>query len=283
MAAPTGILEQIVAVKRDEVATRRAAVPLQSLERGLSDAPAAHPFAASLRPGHVAVIAEVKRASPSRGVFAPQLVAAAQALLYQEGGAAAISVLTDERFFHGSLDDLRDAARAVRLPVLRKDFVLDRYQLVEARLAGASLALLIVAMLDDLILRGLMHDARSLGLEVLIEVHDEAELETALRAGATLIGINNRDLTTCQVDLAVTERLTALIPDGVHVVSESGIHGAADVDRLRVCGVDAVLVGESLVRAGSGGLALLRALVQAGNPNGATDASRGVAAGGAER
>jgi indole-3-glycerol phosphate synthase len=267
MAAPTGILGEIAAHKRDEVAARRAAVDLAALERGLADAPPARSFAATLRPGHVAVIAEIKRASPSQGVFAAHLNAAAQARLYQEGGAAAISVLTDERFFHGSLDDLRAAAGAVDLPLLRKDFVVDRYQLVEARLAGASMALLIVAMLAPESLRLLLAAARDLGLEPLIEVHTERELASALQAGAGLVGINNRDLTTFAVDLATTERLRALVPAGVHMVGESGIHTAADVRRLRDCGVDAILVGESLVRAGPAGSDLLRELVAAGQPS----------------
>jgi indole-3-glycerol phosphate synthase len=266
MAAPTGVLAQIVAHKREEVAARKAAVGLDVLARGLPDAPPGRPFSAALRAGHVAVIAEIKRASPSQGVFAPHLDAAEQARLYAAGGAAAISVLTDERFFQGSLDDLRAAAGAVGLPLLRKDFILDRYQLVEARLAGASLALLIVAMLSPAALRTLIAEARDLGLEPLVEVHAEPELAVALEAGADLVGINNRDLTTFVVDLATTERLRVLIPPGIRVVGESGIHTGADVRRLSACGVDAILVGESLVRAGAGGLELLRDLVAAGRP-----------------
>ncbi len=265
MSDDTGILERIVAHKRQEVEAARRAVSLADLERGLAAAPPTYPFAARLRAGQVAVIAEIKRASPSRGVFAPHLDAATQAGLYADGGAAAISVLTDGRFFHGSLDDLRAAAGAVGLPLLRKDFVLERYQLAQARLAGASLALLIVAMLEPQTLRRLLADAHDLGLEALVEVHTAPELRVALEAGATLIGVNNRDLTTFDVALETTERLVALIPPGCHVVSESGIHSGADVRRLRAMGARAVLVGEALVRAPDTA-ALLRELVAAGQP-----------------
>lgn len=266
VASTTGFLERIVAHKVEEVAARKAAVTLAQLERRLATAPPIRPFTATLETGRIAVIAEIKRASPSRGVFAPDLNAVAQARLYVKGGAAAISVLTDEQFFHGSLNDLRAVAGAVSLPLLRKDFVLDRYQLVEARVAGASLALLIVAMLEPGLLGQLLHNARDLRLEPLVEVHTEVEMQTALEAGARLIGINNRDLGTFTVDLGTTERLVALVPPDVYVVGESGIHDAADVARLRARGVHAVLVGESLVRAGAAGVDLLRALTNDQSP-----------------
>jgi indole-3-glycerol phosphate synthase len=204
----------------------------------------------ALRRDATSIIAEVKRASPSKGPIAPDIVAVEVAAEYIAGGTAAISVLTDERFFHGSLDDLRlVAAVAEQTPVLRKDFVLDAYQIAEARAAGAAAVLLIVAALTDESLRELHQAACEYGLDALVEVHDEAELERALAAEATLIGVNNRDLRTFEVDLVTTERLATLVPPEVTLVGESGIRTRADVERLGRAGVHAVLVGETLMRA----------------------------------
>jgi indole-3-glycerol phosphate synthase len=199
--------------------------------------------------GAVSVIAEVKRASPVRGVLREKLDPAALAVQYREGGARAISVLTDERFFKGSVEDLRAARDASGLPVLRKDFVIDDYQLWEAKVMRASAALLIVRILD----RAQLRDYISLALEelklaVLVEVHTEKELEAALDARAPIVGINNRDLDTFQVSLETTARLRALIPPGPVVVSESGISKREDVVLLRQMGADAALIGEELVR-----------------------------------
>ncbi len=195
----------------------------------------------------LAVIAEVKRASPSRGVLAPDLDAAAQARAYERAGAAAVSVLTEPDSFHGSLDDLRAAAHAVDIPVLRKDFLVDPYQVREAAAAGAAAVLLIVAALDDGCLLTLLEECGACGLDALVECHDETDLTRALRAGAGLIGVNNRDLTTLRVDLGTTERLARLALPGAVLVAESGIRDAADAARMRVAGATALLVGETLV------------------------------------
>ncbi len=242
------MLERILAHKREEVA--RARVGLPALRRRAAAAPPPRDFLAALGGPRVAVIAEIKRASPSRGPLNPQLDPAALARLYEQGGAAALSVLTDGRFFAGSLADLAAARAAVALPVLRKDFVVDEYQVYEARAAGADALLLIVAALADAALRDYLALAAELGLPCLVEAHDEREVERALSGGARLIGVNNRDLRTFAVDLATGERLGALIPSDRVFISESGIHSRADVARLARAGADAVLVGESLVRAG---------------------------------
>jgi indole-3-glycerol phosphate synthase len=199
--------------------------------------------------GATALIAEVKRGSPSKGAIAPGLDAAAQALAYAAAGADAVSVLTEPRRFGGSLADLEAVAAAVSLPVLRKDFVVDPYQVWEAATAGAAAVLLIAAALDDRGLALLLGECRLCGLDALVEVHDEAELGRAAAAGAALIGINNRDLRSLTVDLRVTERLAALAPRDVLLVSESGIVTGADARRAARAGAQALLVGETLVRA----------------------------------
>lgn len=201
----------------------------------------------------VAVIAEFKRASPSKGEIVPGAEAAQFAEEYIRGGCAAISVLTDEHFFRGSIGDLRAVAEIAhqnsrRLPILRKDFIISPYQILEARAHGADAILLIIAALEDDQLRDLHDVAAEHGLEALVEVHDEAELERALAIEPAIIGINNRDLRTFEVDLATTERLAAMLPEGIATVGESGVHTRADVERLGAAGVDAVLVGESLMR-----------------------------------
>ena len=211
------------------------------------------PFRGHLQADGVSLIAEVKKASPSKGVLTDDFDPIRLALEYQNGGASAISVLTDEKFFQGSLDHLRRVKHDTSLPVLRKDFVFDPYQVVEARAAGADCILLIVSILDDGALTTLADLATTTGMSVLVEVHDANEVHRALDAGAELIGINNRDLRTFHVDLRTTERLRRLIPPYCTVVSESGIHGPSDVARLRQWGVDAMLVGESLVVAEDAG------------------------------
>ncbi len=244
-------LDQILARKQSEVAERREALPERELRVRAAAAPAPRPFEASLsaRGGPVRVIAEVKRASPSAGGIDPGLDAAAQARRYAAGGAAAISVLTDGPGFGGSLEDLAAVRDVVDVPLLRKDFVIDRYQLLEARAAGADAALLIVAALGREELRRLVDGCRELGLAALVEVHDPAEAEAALEAGATIVGVNNRDLRTFAVDLATSERILPALPAGVKGVAESGIRTADDARRLRRAGAANLLVGEALVRA----------------------------------
>lgn len=249
------VLAQIMARKRDEVAARRAALPDRELEARARAAPAPLDFEGRLsaRGGPARVIAEVKRASPSAGAIAAGLDAAAQARRYEAAGAACISVLTDGPGFGGSLEDLADVRRAVAVPLLRKDFVLDRYQLLEARAHGADAALLIVAAIPDPLLRQLLDDCRALGLAALVEAHDEAEAEAAVLAGATLVGVNNRNLKTFVVDLATSERVLPRLPAGVKGVAESGVKTTADALRLRRAGASNLLVGEALVRAADPG------------------------------
>lgn len=257
----TTFLERIVAHKRDEVAARRERLPLAEVERVARAQAPALDFAGALAAPGMRLIAEVKGASPSKGVlidpFDPPTIAAD----YLAAGADAISVLTDEAFFKGSLDHLR-AVKALSLaaakprPVIRKDFLLDRYQVAEARAAGADAVLLIVAMLSDEELRDLHAAANAWGMAALVEVHNEAEAARAVASGATLIGINNRDLHSFKVDLAVSERIAPQLPPGTTIVGESGIATATDVQRLATAGVDAILVGESLVKAQDRGAAV---------------------------
>ena len=244
-------LADILARKRDEVAARRAALPDRELEARARDAAPPRPFEAalSLRGGPVRVIAEVKRASPSAGAIAAGLDAAAQARRYARAGAACISVLTDGPGFGGSLEDLAAVRAAVDVPLLRKDFTVDRYQLLEARARGADAALLIVAALAPDALRALHEACGELGLAALVEVHDADEAELALAAGARLVGVNNRNLSTFEVDLGVSERLLPALPAHVRGVAESGVRTAADARRLRAAGAANLLVGEALVRA----------------------------------
>ena len=248
MARPA-ILDQILRRKRDEVQRSQAALPLQAVQAAAAQADGPREFAAALRRPGVSLIAEVKRASPSKGPLRPDLDAVALARAYAQGGAAALSVLTDGHFFQGSLEDLRAVRHSVGLPVLRKDFTIDPYQVYEARAAGADAILLIVAALDDQALHSLHRLAVELGLAALVEVHSEAELARALKLGPAIIGVNNRDLQTFEVSLDTTARLRPLVPAGVALVAESGVHSRSDVARLEALGVDAILVGESLVRA----------------------------------
>jgi indole-3-glycerol phosphate synthase len=244
------ILDEILEHKRREVALARE----REAPEALAARAAAHPepirdFAAAIGQGPTPrVIAEIKRRSPSRGEIRADFDAVACARAYAAGGAAAISVLTDERFFGGRLDDLAAVRAAVDRPLLRKDFVIDAYQIDEARVAGADAVLLIVAALEHDALEALHAHAGRRGLAALVEVHDEAELETALAIGARIVGINNRDLRSFETDLAVTERLAPRVPEGVVAVGESGIFQPADVERLAKSGAHAFLVGESLMR-----------------------------------
>lgn len=247
--APKTILEKIVRWKVDEVERYKRERPLAEVRAEMMLAPPPRDFAAALRGDHVALIAEVKRASPSKGLLRHQFDPVALARTYDAEGAAAVSVLTDQHFFQGNIGHLQAVRQAVRLPVLRKDFVIDPYQIYEARAAGADAVLLIVGILGDNDLRDFYALIRELGMEVLVEVHNEAELERALAISPRVIGVNNRDLRTFEVDLATTERLRAHIPDDVLLVAESGIHTRADVERVAAMGADAILVGTSLMRA----------------------------------
>jgi indole-3-glycerol phosphate synthase len=244
-AAPD-LLRAIVAATRRVTAVRREREPLDRLEaRAARKAPHGHRFAAALgAAGRVNVIAECKRRSPSKGVLAGSYDPAAIARQYELGGAAAVSVLTEPTFFDGALDHLAAVRAAVSLPVLRKDFVVDEYQLLEARASGADAALLIVAALDQPDLVRLQERARALGLAALVEVHDDDELLRALDAGARVVGVNNRNLRTLTVDVDASYRLAARIPADVVAVSESGLQSRADLDRLSAAGYRAFLIGE---------------------------------------
>ncbi|MEZ4404313.1 MAG: indole-3-glycerol phosphate synthase TrpC [Kofleriaceae bacterium] len=253
------ILADIVRVKVDEVAAARVARPLAVLEAEARSLPPPRSLAAALRRAAgqpVRALAEIKRASPSAGPIRPGADPVAIARAYAAAGAAAISVLTDRQFFDGELGFLAPVHAAVTVPILRKDFVVDPYQLVEARAAGADAVLLIVAALDDGRLAELAAGARALGLDALIEVHDEAEAARALAVAPTLLGVNHRDLRTMQMDLTLTARIAPAVPPGVVLVGESGIRTAADVARLGAAGAHAVLVGEALMRAEDPGAAL---------------------------
>ena len=242
-------LDAILDATRERVERRRQERPLAELERDVERGREGRPFREALsRPG-ISVIAEHKRRSPSAGTIREGSTVREIVVAYERGGAAALSVLTEEEHFGGSLDDLREAVAATDLPVLRKDFTLDRYQLVEAKVAGADAVLLVVGALERRELAELYAEARELDLDALVEVHDERELEAALEVDADVVGINNRDLTDFSVDLRRTYELLADVPAGKTVVSESGISGRAQVEELEGIGVDAVLVGETLMRA----------------------------------
>jgi indole-3-glycerol phosphate synthase len=244
--APAGVLGQIVAESRERVRALTSA-RRSELELAAANAPPPVSFAKALRAGStIAVIAEVKRRSPSQGEINAALSASAQAKAYAAGGAAAISVLTEPNHFGGSMDDLAEVWKAVAIPLLRKDFVIDRTQLWEARLAGAAAVLLIVRALEPGRLDALAAEARALGLEPLVEVRTESELARALAAGAEVVGVNQRDLETLAVDPAVAARLLPVVPGDRVAVSESGVKTHADVERAAACGADAVLVGSAL-------------------------------------
>jgi indole-3-glycerol phosphate synthase len=238
------ILDKILLQKQTEIGSN-----LAELARRAREADPVRPFV--LRREAVSLIAEVKHASPSKGVLIEDFDPVALGTTYADNGAAAISVLTDERFFMGSLDHLRAVRAAVNVPVLRKDFIIDPYQVYEARAAGADAALLIVAALEDSQLADLHALITELGMAALVEVHNEAELERALRIDARLIGVNNRDLKTFHEDLGTTGRVASLVPPDVTLVAESAIRSVADVRTMGELGAHAVLVGEGLVKAGN--------------------------------
>jgi indole-3-glycerol phosphate synthase len=246
----SSILERIVADKRVEVADRKRAAPRAELEHRCAGLSAARDFDAALRPaGPVALIAEVKKASPSRGVLAADLDPVALAQSYAEHGAHAISVLTDEKYFKGHLDLLAAIRARVTVPLLRKDFTIDEWQLWESRAAGADAVLLIVSILEPALLRDLLAAAKGLGLAALVECHTAAELDRALTAGSRIIGINNRDLATFETTIETTLALLPVIPPGPIVISESGFFHGDQVRRVVAAGAHAVLVGEGLVKA----------------------------------
>ena len=260
------ILDKIVATKRDEIARSKAATPIVELRSRVADAPPIRDFFKALAAdGPIKLIAEVKKASPSKGVIRADFDPVAIARTYEAHGASCLSVLTDEHYFQGSLEYLREVREAVGIPVLRKDFVLDTYQLLEARAAGADAVLLIAECLDDCHLRKLHNEAIELGLTPLVEFYEPANLERVLAAGAQLIGVNNRDLRTFAVDLEHTVRLRDRVPLDCVFVGESGIYSRADVLRLESAGVDAMLVGESLIREPDIGAAVDRLLGRGGS------------------
>jgi indole-3-glycerol phosphate synthase len=254
------ILNKIVAVKHVEVAAARAQRDLASLRREAEALGGQRDFVGALRSkiaaGHAGVIAEVKKASPSKGVMRDPFVPAEIAASYAQHGAACLSVLTDEQFFQGSEAYLRQARAACELPVLRKDFMVDEYQVFDARAMGADCILLIAASLDDAQMADLEAQAHALGMAVLVEVHDGAELDRALRLKTPLVGINNRNLRTFDVTLDTTLGLLSRVPSDRLLVTESGILGAADVQRMREANVHAFLVGEAFMRAPDPGVAL---------------------------
>lgn len=242
------ILEEIVAHKREELAERIVQRPPEQVARAAEAAPPATNFRDALRGPELAFIAEIKGASPSSGIIREDVDPLSVARAYERGGARGLSVLADRRYFHGSLEQLTAVRRATRLPVLCKEFIIDPYQIDEARAAGADAVLLIVSILDPARLRAYLAHARGRGLAALVEVHTAREVDVAVEAGADLVGINNRDLTTLTVDPTTTARLRPLIPPGITVVSESGFATKAQVDAVKRLGVDAVLVGTSLMK-----------------------------------
>ena len=244
------MLEKIVALKKEMVEQRKKVLPLSCLKERIARQRPPLDFASALVGDRIRLIAEVKQASPSRGVLNPNLNPTKLAKTYAEGGAAAISVLTEENYFKGSIDYLAAIREVVRLPLLRKDFIFDPYQVYESRAYGADALLLIAAILSRPQLEELLSLSHSLGLRCLVEVHKENEVERALRSKARIIGINNRDLDTFNVDINTTRRLRPLIPKEKIVVSESGVKSRKDIEKLRKWGVNAILVGEALVTAG---------------------------------
>ena len=258
------VLDRIVADMRESIELAKRATPVADLRRRFADYDASWPLSRAITsprgraPANatVQIIAEVKKASPSKGVLVEQIDPVAIALAYALGGATGISVVTERNYFHGDLDWLRAIRLALagelhgeRPSLLRKDFLTDPYQVVEARAYGADNILLIVAMLDDVLLTDLLAAAENLEVDALVEVHTEAEAERAVKAGATLFGINNRDLHTFKVDLATTERIRPLLPSDAVVIGESGVHTRADAERLQRAGVRAILVGEAFMTA----------------------------------
>jgi len=256
-AAPTGtILDRIVEARRADVQQRKPMLSLAGLRMAVKNAAPPRDFAAALSREGLKVVAELKKASPSRGVLRENYDPAALALDYERAGAAAISVLTEEQFFQGSTAHLRAARGSVALPVLRKDFIFDPWQVWEARAADADSFLLIAAILKDAVLRELLALGRALGMEPLVEVHTRTELDRALEAGARVLGVNNRDLRTFDVRLETSLELVERIPDECLAISESGLRAHADLVRLWAAGFDAFLIGEHLMMSADPGAAL---------------------------
>jgi indole-3-glycerol phosphate synthase len=245
------ILEQIVEYKKAELEKTKAAMPLSRLVDRVRSLPPTRNFKKAITAAPMTIIAEVKKASPSKGIMCPDFDPLKLAEAYDRNGAAAISVLTESQFFLGRLEYLEAIKAKVKIPLLRKDFILEPYQVFESRAAGADAMLLIAAILNENELARLLKLARETGLACLVEVHDETEVQKALRCGADIIGINNRDLKTFVTDIEVTLRLRSLLPAGVIAVSESGISGKTEIDLLKRCGVNAILIGEALVTADS--------------------------------
>lgn len=252
----SNFLDEVVARTRADVDGRRDRVPLDELQAQLPPVPRGRPFSEALVHEGISLISEMKRASPSKGPIRPDATVTDIVRAYEAAGASACSVLTEPHWFGGSLDDLREARAACRLPLLRKDFIVDPYQLAEARLAGADAVLLIVAALPPDELMFLHDQAGQIGLDCLVEVHDDAEMQTALECGVEIIGVNNRNLQTLEVDPETALRLLVDAPAGTIVVAESGITSRDDVQRLEEAGVDAILVGEALMREDDPGTAV---------------------------
>ena len=254
--AAHNFLDNILQQKAQEVAARKRQCPSETLRQRILAAPPARSLAEVLAQDGLSVIAEIKKASPSAGVIRPDFDPKAIARSYVEAEANALSILTDEDFFQGSLNYIAQVREIAPCPILRKDFILDIYQLLEARSVGADAVLLIVAALEPPLLKALLQHASELGLDALVEVHSQAEMRIAVDAGATIIGINNRNLETFVIDLATTEQLAPLAPKGTLLIGESGLHSADDVGRMVQAGVDAVLVGTHFMKDPDPGLAL---------------------------
>jgi indole-3-glycerol phosphate synthase len=242
------ILQKIVENRREEVARQKKILPLAELRQMLADKPSTNDFEGAIREQRCSVIAEVKRSSPSKGRIRDDFDPVEIARTYEGNGAAALSILTESQFFEGNAAYVPQIRRAVALPLLRKDFIIDSYQIEETRVLGADALLLIARILDSGQLREFVDHASELGLAAVVEIHDEADVNKAVSAGARIVGINNRDLATFRTDLEVSIRLARLIPKGITVVSESGIDSRGDVERLMEAGIHAFLVGESLMR-----------------------------------
>jgi indole-3-glycerol phosphate synthase len=244
------MLEKIVASKKEELKQHKKAAPVSEMEARIARSAGTLDFASALKGDSVRLIAEVKKASPSRGILCPEFDPMALARTYADNGAAAISVLTEEKYFGGHLNHLSEIRKEIVIPLLRKDFIFDPYQVYESRACGTDALLLIAAILEPEQLDELLSLSHELGLNCLVEVHNENELEMALHSGAQIIGINNRDLKTFNVDIGTTQRLRPLVPKDKTVVSESGISRRQDMKYLKKWGVDAALVGEALLTAG---------------------------------